>query len=109
MDTVKNIIKRIAYRILRSDLEALHDDLVELKRDAAQARRARASAEHSLSVLQRRLSELRADRRTALAWVSDHSPANLEARALLESIGHEQDSGFGVVHPFARWGITPRP
>lgn len=110
MDTVKNFAKRIARRILARELQRLHEDVVAAEAGCASAWKAVSRYDSTISKLHSRLSQNAMRLRAAKRWASNHSPANLEARALLEYLDHDVGGpSYGIVHPFDRWGISPKP
>lgn len=125
-DDALKALKRSAKAILKDELKELRDRLriANVKREQAHAdvtrlteelsqqrdgsRRLAASRDHWQGLH----GELLDRTRRAMRWVDSHgvAPASRAASCLSAwTINGTGGSGFGVVHPFDRWGISPKP
>ena len=102
MDTAMKMLTRAARAILQEEESAKDARIVELERELAQAVAARDRLSTALTGFQ-----LRRDR--AESWARKYSAGNNAALALVQFLGHDEQSRVAITHPFDRWGISPKP
>jgi aminoglycoside phosphotransferase (APT) family kinase protein len=119
MDTALAAIKRSAravlkdeLRVLRAQLRALRADNASLAEQRDTLRQDLARASHHRDTLANELGRITDRARRSHAWAKQHAVQNGNRAALCLTdwtLNGTGGAGFGVVHPFDRWGISPKP